>query len=60
MPISVYLSNKYLDCLANDVGFNVAGVWIQLHTADPGANGTTFGLGSISLPHRCTLCVPST
>lgn len=39
--ISTYLVDKFLDCLVNASGFNIAAVWIQLHTADPGAAGTT-------------------
>jgi hypothetical protein len=44
--ISTYLVDKFLDCLVNAVGFNIAGVWIQLHTADPGAAGTTAVAGN--------------
>ncbi len=39
--ISTYLENKYLDCLVNASGFNIASVFVQLHTADPGTAGTT-------------------
>jgi len=38
--ISTYLENKYLDCLVNASGFNIAAVYIQLHTGDPGSAGT--------------------
>lgn len=44
--ISTYLSDKYLDCLVNASGFNVAAVYIQLHTADPGSAGTTAVAGN--------------
>lgn len=44
--ISTYLSDKLLDCLANASGFNVAAVYIQLHTADPGAAGTANVAGN--------------
>lgn len=44
--ISTYLENKYLDCLANASGFNIASVFIQLHTADPGTAGTTAVAGN--------------
>lgn len=44
--ISTYLSDKYLDCLVNASGFNVAAVYVQLHTADPGAAGTTAVAGN--------------
>lgn len=30
----------------NASGFNVAGVWVQLHTADPGTAGTTAVAGN--------------
>lgn len=35
------MADKYLDCLGNASGFNVASTYVQLHTADPGAAGTT-------------------
>lgn len=44
--ISTYLSDKYLDCLVNASGFNVVGVYVQLHTADPGTAGTTAVAGN--------------
>lgn len=44
--ISTYLSDKYLDCLVNASGFNVASVFVQLHTADPGSAGTTAVAGN--------------
>lgn len=39
--ISSYLANKWLDALCNNTSFAVTTVWMQLHTADPGASGTT-------------------
>lgn len=44
--ISTYLADKYLDCLGNATGFNVASVYVQLHTADPGTAGTTAVAGN--------------
>lgn len=44
--ISTYLSDKYLDCLVNASGFNVAAVYIQLHTGDPGSAGTSNVAGN--------------
>ena len=44
--ISTYLSDKYLDCLVNASGFNVAAVYIQLHTGDPGSAGTANVAGN--------------
>lgn len=44
--ISTYLSDKYLDCLTNASGFNVASVYIQLHTGDPGSAGTANVAGN--------------
>lgn len=39
--ISSYLANKWLDALCNNTSFAVTTVYMQLHTADPGASGTT-------------------
>lgn len=44
--LASYLANKFLDCLVNAVGFNVTGVWVQLHTGDPGAAGTANVAGN--------------
>lgn len=44
--ISTSLENSFLDCLGNASGFNVAAVYIQLHTADPGSAGTTAVAGN--------------
>lgn len=44
--ISSYLSDKYLDCLVNASGFNVAAVYVQLHTGDPGSAGTANVAGN--------------
>lgn len=38
---SAYTANKWLDALFNATAFSVTTVYIQLHTADPGAAGTT-------------------
>jgi hypothetical protein len=39
--MSAYLANKLLDAVGNAVSFSVAQAYVQLHTADPGAAGTT-------------------
>lgn len=39
--ISSYLANKWLDALGNATAFSVTTVYVQLHTAAPGAAGTT-------------------
>lgn len=44
--ISAYLANKFLDCLVNASGFNIAAVYIQLHTGDPGSAGTSNVAGN--------------
>ncbi len=44
--LSTYLSDKYLDCLVNASGFNIAAVYIQLHTGAPGAAGTNNVAGN--------------
>jgi hypothetical protein len=38
---STSLCNSWLDALGNNTSFSVATPYIQLHTADPGAAGTT-------------------
>lgn len=40
MSITNYAENKLLDTLRN-VSFAVAGVWIKLHTGDPGEDATS-------------------
>ena len=37
--LSAYLRNKFLECLRGN-SFSVATVYIQMHTGDPGPNGT--------------------
>lgn len=39
--ISSYMANKWLDAMGNNTSFAVGTAHIQLHTADPGAAGTT-------------------
>jgi hypothetical protein len=39
--ISTYLANAWLNSLGNAASFSVTTCYIKLHTADPGANGTT-------------------
>lgn len=39
--MSTYLANAWFDALGNATSFSVTTVYIQLHTADPGAAGTT-------------------
>lgn len=39
--ISSYMANKWLDAAFNATSFSVATPYIQLHTAAPGAAGTT-------------------
>lgn len=39
--ISTYTANKLFDAIGNNISFAVATCYIQLHTADPGASGTT-------------------
>jgi len=39
--ISSYLGNAWLDALGNNTSFVVGQVYVKLHTADPGASGTT-------------------
>lgn len=46
MAISTYLSDKLLDCVNSAAGFNIASVYVQLHTADPGTAGTTSVAGN--------------
>lgn len=38
--ISAYLANKWLDALGNATAYSVTSVYVKLHIADPGANGT--------------------
>lgn len=38
---SSYLANAWLNSLCNATSFSVTTVYMQLHTADPGAAGTT-------------------
>lgn len=38
--ISSYLATAWLDAMGNNTSFAVGTAHIQLHTADPGANGT--------------------
>lgn len=39
--ISAFSANALFNALGNNTSFAVAQAYIQLHTADPGANGTT-------------------
>jgi hypothetical protein len=39
--ISSYLGNAWLDALGNNTSFVVGQVYVKLHTAEPGAAGTT-------------------
>lgn len=39
--ISTYSANALLNAVGNNTSFAIATAYIQLHTADPGANGTT-------------------
>lgn len=41
MPLSTAILNSILDAYARNVVFQNAAVWAKLHTADPGAAGTT-------------------
>lgn len=38
--LSTYLANSFLDSLGNATAFSVSNVYVKLHIADPGANGT--------------------
>lgn len=38
--LSTYLANAFLDSVGNATAFSVTNVYVKLHTADPGANGT--------------------
>lgn len=38
---SAYTLNKVLDAIGNNTSFAVAQVYVQLHTGNPGANGTS-------------------
>lgn len=40
--ISSYMATAWLDAMGNNTSFAVAQVYIQLHTGDPGAAGTTL------------------
>ena len=39
--IAVGERNKILDAFARNVAYQNAAIWVKLHTADPGAAGTT-------------------
>ena len=41
LGMSQYLANSVFDSICNNTSFAVATPYIQLHTADPGASGTT-------------------
>ena len=41
LGVSSYMANKWLDAAFNATSFSVATPYMQLHTADPGAAGTT-------------------
>ena len=41
LGMAQYLANNLFDAIGNATNFNVATPYIQLHTADPGASGTT-------------------
>lgn len=43
---STYTANAILDAIGNATPFSVTTLYIQLHTADPGANGTTAVAGN--------------
>lgn len=38
--LSTYLANSFLDSLGNATAFSVSNVYVKLHTADPGSDGT--------------------
>lgn len=38
--LSTYLANSFLDSVGNATAFSVTNVYVKLHVADPGANGT--------------------
>lgn len=38
--LSTYLANSFLDSLGNATAFSISNVYVKLHIADPGANGT--------------------
>lgn len=38
--LSTYLANAFLDSLGNATSFSVSNVYVKLHTADPGSDGT--------------------
>lgn len=40
MSISNYLEDKILDKVCRNVDFTVSGVYVKLHTGDPGEDGT--------------------
>jgi hypothetical protein len=39
--LSTYSAGKLLDAIGNNTSFAVTTAYLQLHTADPGANGTS-------------------
>lgn len=41
MPLSVADRNSILDAIARAISYSRSAVWVKLHTADPGAAGTT-------------------
>jgi hypothetical protein len=41
LGVSSYMANKWLDAAFNATSFSVTQAYMQLHTADPGAAGTT-------------------
>ena len=43
---SLYLLTEYLDALGNAGAFSVTTAYLQLHTGDPGANGTANVAGN--------------
>jgi hypothetical protein len=44
--LSTYAANALLNAMFNNTAFQVAQAYIQLHTADPGASGTTAVAGN--------------
>lgn len=40
MPLSVTTRNSMLNALCKNTSYAIAEVWVQLHTGDPGTNGT--------------------
>ncbi len=46
MPLSDTVRNAFLNALCRNTSYANAAVWVQLHTGDPGAAGTSNAAGN--------------